>query len=117
MIRQHDPGSWQILGPRFETLPGLSADGKRNSKRFREWMKNMDHEDRRVFTDTLFHVLEATGAETLRELTDDTLKSVSAMIRTVHELKPEQKNEMMRLIKMFFLNTGEKTPHNKLSSN
>ncbi|MBE6570033.1 MAG: DUF2974 domain-containing protein [Ruminococcaceae bacterium] len=108
MLLQHDPGSWQVIGPRFETMPGLSEEGKRNSRRFREWLKNMDHEDRRVFTDTLFHVLEATGAQTLRDLTEDTFKSVSAMVRTVRELKPEQRSEMMRFICLLFLNNPEK---------
>ena len=108
MLLQHDPSSWQIIGPHFETMPGLSEDGERNSRRFRAWMKNMDHEDRRVFTDTLFHVLEATGAQTLRDLTEDTFKSISALIRTIRELKPEQRSEMLRFIKLLFQNTAEK---------
>ncbi|MBQ7923608.1 MAG: DUF2974 domain-containing protein [Clostridia bacterium] len=110
MLLQHDPGSWQVLGPRFETMRGLSEEGERNSRRIRKWLKSMSHEDRRVFTDTLFHVLEATGAETLRDLTDDTFKSISAMIRTIRDLEPEQKSEMLRFIRLLFQNgTGKNT--------
>lgn len=113
MLLQHDPISWQVLGPRFETMPGLSEEGKRNNRRFREWLKNMSHEDRRQFTDTLFHVLEATGAETLRDLTDDTFKSISAMIRTVRELSPEQRGEMLRFIRLLFQNGTGRNGENK----
>jgi len=108
MLLQHDPYSWQVMGPRFETMAGLSEEGKRNSRRFREWMRNMDQDDRRIFTDTLFHVLEATGARTLRDLTEDTFKSISAMIRTVRELKPEQRSEMLRFIRLLFQSSGAK---------
>jgi len=97
---QHNPFSWQILGPRFERLPALSPEAIEGGERIRRWLARMDADDRRTFTDVFFHVLEANDAKTLTDLTEGNLGTITAMIRTVHELPPEAKQQMYGFLKL-----------------
>jgi len=99
-LLQHDPFSWQILGPEFVRMPALAKEAVEGGERIRQWLAKMDAEDRRVFTEVFFHVLEASDARTLTDLTESKLKNIVAMIRTVHELPPEAKQQMTGFLKL-----------------
>ena len=99
-LLQHDPFSWQILGPSFVREPALSKEAVEGGERIRLWLAKMSPKDRQIFTEVFFHVLEANDAKTLTDLTESSVKTIGAMIRTVHELPPEAKQQMLGFLRL-----------------
>ncbi len=99
-LLQHDPFSWQILGPQFVPVPALSPEAVAGGERIRRWLSLMSPAERHIFTEVFFHVLEAGNAKTLTDLTADSLRNLSAMIKSVHELPPEAKSQMVGFLKI-----------------
>ena len=96
---QHDPFSWSVAGPQFIHLDGLSRQGKRNDQVLRSWLSKLDADERRKFTETLFGVLESTGAKTVSDLTEGRLNSVAVILRTFGNLDRETKDQVYDFIK------------------
>ena len=96
---QHDPFSWSVVGPQFIHLDGLSRQGKRNDQVLRSWLSKLDSEERRKFTETLFNVLESTGAKTVSDLTEGRLNSIAVILRTFGHLDRETKDQVYEFIK------------------
>jgi len=99
-LLQHDPFSWQILGPEFVHMPALAPEAVEGGERIRRWLSKMTPSDRQVFTEVFFHVLEASDARTLTDLTEGNLKTIGAMIRSVHELPAEARQQMLGFLRL-----------------
>ncbi len=112
-LLQHDPFSWQILGPRFVPMPALEPEAVAGGERIRRWLAQMNPTERLIFTEVFFHVLEAGNAKTLTDLTADSLRNLSAMVRSVHELPPEAKQQMMGFLRIL-AGSGKKGEKEKL---
>ena len=67
-IMQHDPYSWQILGPNFCQVEELTANSRLLDRTFKNWLSKMSNEERSAFFDTVFELLESTGAAHTGEL-------------------------------------------------
>jgi len=96
---QHDPFSWSVVGPQFIHLDRLSKQGQRNDHVLRAWLSKLDSEERRKFTETLFGVLESTGAKTVSDLTEGRLNSIAVILRTFGSLDRETKDQVYGFIK------------------
>ena len=103
-LLQHDPFSWQVLGPEFVHMPALAPEAVEGGERIRRWLSKMTPDDRRMFTEVFFHVLEANNAKTLTDLTEGNVKTIAAMIRTVHELPPEARQQMVGFLRLLTQN-------------
>lgn len=96
---QHDPFSWSVLGTKFVRLGELSKQGKRHDRVLNEWLRSCSPEERRKFTETLFRVLESTGAKTLSDLSVDTIGKMRDAVRAFSELDRESKEHLTLLIR------------------
>ena len=67
-IMQHDPYSWQVLGANFLQVEELTADSRFLDRTFKNWLAAMSNEERSEFFDTVFELLESTGAERAGEI-------------------------------------------------
>lgn len=95
-IFQHNPFSWPVLGTRFNHLPDLSDDGKRNERVMREWLGAMTFEDRRKMTDALFTLLGSSGAKTISDLSTDWVGNTIAAIRAYAGFDKDTKETLLR---------------------
>jgi len=98
-LRQHDPFSWSVIGPSFVHLDGLSKEGRRTDEVLDRWLEGISADDRRRFTETVFGLIEATGAKTLSDLSVDHVSKIGAAIRAYGELGRESKEGMLSLAK------------------
>ena len=89
-IMQHDPYSWQILGPNFIQEDALTSDSRFLDRTFKNWLSQMTNEERSEFFDTVFGLLESTGAERTGELIRP--QNVLAYVKTL------KTNESMRSV-------------------
>ena len=87
-IMQHDPYSWQVMGADFLRVEELTADSRFLDRTFKNWMSKMSNKERCEFFDTVFDLLESTGAERTEEIIQP--QNVRAYLKTLHT------NEYMR---------------------
>jgi len=97
---QHNPFSWEVCGPKFEHLPALSKKAVADGERIRRFLSQLSTEERQKFTELLFHVLESSNAKTLTDLTENSLHSIQAMIRSFQELPIESKQQMFGFVRL-----------------
>ncbi|MBE6617562.1 MAG: DUF2974 domain-containing protein [Ruminococcaceae bacterium] len=98
-VFQHNPFSWTVLGTSFIHLDSLSKSGKRHDEVITNWLGSISAEERRVFTETLFNVIESTGATTLTELSDDQFTKIATAVKAYNGLAKETKEQMFTFIK------------------
>ena len=68
----------------------------------REWLSHLDDNERKVFIETLFAVLFGTGAETLSELTANGLAHSLHILKELHTVDSERRQDLFAVIKAFF---------------
>ncbi len=68
-LAQHGIASWGVDHGKLARLTEHEPNSVRINEILRKWIDNMSREDRVVFVNELFDALEASGAETLEELT------------------------------------------------
>ncbi len=104
-IMQHDPFSWHILGSDFVLLENNDDASKFFHNTFNEWIKTISPEQREVFVDTIFKVIESTDAKTNTELESNLAKNSVKILRTINRLDPEMRKICRKTI-IEFLKAG-----------
>ena len=98
-IWQHNPFTWNVRGPSFVHLGGLSAEGRRHSEAFSLWLEGIPPENRRKFTDTVFGLLASTGAKTVSDLTKDLFGKLAAVAKSYTELDKEERDNLILFLR------------------
>ncbi len=96
-ISQHDPMSWQVYVPRFETLPALDQTAVVIRDTLHEWLQNSTPEQRAAFVEALFSMAESTKATKMSDLTGEKLRTLLAMVGGSREVDPELRRVFTRL--------------------
>lgn len=104
---QHDPFSWSVMGPSFVHLDDLSRQGKRHDEVISRWLSGITKEERRQFTETLFGLLQSTGAKTLTDLTSDQMTKLTAALKSFKELDKDTKDNIYRFVRSLLESTLE----------
>ena len=99
---QHDSFTWEVEGSSFKRLPALSERGQKNAKQFNESMERMSEDEKREFVETLFSIVESTGAKTLTDFSNGKFKSVGALIKNYNGMDKEKKELMLGLFLKLF---------------
>ena len=98
-IMQHLAYNWELLRNRFVCTNELSKSGDLINKTITGWLDNFSDEERKVFTDTLFAVLEAPEKDTLKEILKGKWSAYSSMFKALRTLSPEQQNVLKDAVK------------------
>ena len=96
-VLQHDPYTWVLEGPQFVKLSELSSRGKKNEDTFRRRMDNMSGAEKKSLVESLFGIVEATGARTLTDFSKAGPKNVITLAKTYGGLDKEQR-ELIQLL-------------------
>ncbi len=97
-ISQHDPLTWQVYGPRFETMEKIDENAEVISDTLHEWLEKTDRSEREQMVDAVFGVLENTKATSVSEMMGERLRSLTGMALGAKELNPESRKSVMRLV-------------------
>ena len=100
-LLQHDPFTWQLLGPRFEEVQQVDAASQLMDDTLHDWLVACTPEQREAFVDAVFSVLEATGATTVGEILDEKFRSAAAMVIAGLTLDGETQKMLIRLVAQF----------------
>lgn len=99
-ILQHEPYSWEIMGGEFIHLDEISAGTRFADRTIKNWIADMDSQERNTFVDALFDLLSAGGANQVSDLLHP--KSILAFFRTLRANDKTKKlltGEMIELLK------------------
>ncbi len=89
-IMQHLAFSWEVLRDHFVQTEEVSRSGNLLNKAVTNWISQFEDEERRQLIESVFGVLEASEADTFREIQQSRRKSYPAMLRAIRNLTPEQ---------------------------
>jgi len=101
-LMQHNAFSWEVLGKHFVYEQELSKSSLVLSQAIRAWLNNIPLEQRAQFVEALFSIIEATGAKTLSELSEDKLAAARTMIATFGQLEDESQANLKKVVESFF---------------
>ena len=97
-ILQHDGFTWQVEGPRFleaekRTEPSLLLEATMG-----QWLDGRSGEEKRLFVDALFAMLEATGADTFSQMKKEKGKAVSSMWKILEAMPRETREAVWGML-------------------
>lgn len=96
---QHDPYSWEVMGPDFIYLEEVTKDSRLLERTIKSWMASMTNKERDVFVDSLFELLTAGGAEQAFDLIRP--KNIITYLKTLKsddEIRKTIAKELAKLI-------------------
>ena len=106
-IYQHHPYTWCVLGEDFIRTKKLSVESALMDEALRQWLGNLSNEEKKLFVNSVFDSLEASGASTLDELNKNKLVSYNAILKAGAEFPAEKRAEIFRILKSFARASGE----------
>ena len=105
-LLQHDAMSWQVIGAHFDTAETLSGGAKLLDASLHAWLQKMTREQREVFVDTLFGVLDATNAKTLGDLSGNAWQSLSGAASALTHMNADDRTCFTKTLGMLFRESG-----------
>lgn len=100
-IMQHDAFSWEVKGTRFVYENGLAKNSRILNNTMRAWLSQISMDEREQFLNAVFNIIEATGAQTVSELTNERLSAVDVMIKTYKNMDELTKQHIKKILDMF----------------
>ena len=102
MVMQHDPFSWQT-GPRsFIECDKLGDESQFVGRTLNEWFRTLSVDEKKVFVESVFQVLEGSNAKTNFELTKNWFESLVGMKKTLDALPKSSRETMRKNIQLLF---------------
>ena len=99
---QHDTFGWEVKGKAFLRMPSLSLLGKKNEEQFNQSIRDMSDEERAEVVDTLFSVIDSTGASNLSELAEGKLKAIGLLMKNYGNMEKRKKDLIMSFVARLF---------------
>lgn len=97
-LLQHDAFSWELMGTEFIVTGERSSYSEISDMALRNWVNEINMDERVVFVDTLFDVLQSSDAKTLEALKNNKLESANAMIKSIKSLDEQKRNLLFNIL-------------------
>ena len=101
-IMQHNPYSWDVMGPEFVKLNGTDEGSKIIDKTLHEWIGSMNDDQLKAFVDNLFGLLNSSGVHTTEEFDAKKLPAIKKVIQTMSHMDEQDKKMMSKTIQVLF---------------
>lgn len=104
-IHQHDPFLWIVENNDFVTGEKIHTKAKFVNSTFKEWVNNFTPEQRELFVDAMFDIIEATNiqkAESFVEWSENLKGNTSLILDTIKDLDPETRSFMLKVLRNIF---------------
>ena len=98
-ILQHDAFTWQIEDGKFVKAVDIEAKQKRMNEALNQWIFTLPEEERQLFVETLFQVIDQTGVTTLTEFSEHWKENLKSCLKSLKSLDPETRKRIRRIIK------------------
>lgn len=101
-IMQHDLYSWQVLGKEFVTLKELTDGSEFVDKTIKGWLENVEPAKREQVIDVVFDILNATDAQTMKELKSNWFSNGRAIMTSYKNIDNETKDMIWQTLNALF---------------
>lgn len=104
-IHQHDPFLWIVEDNDFVTGERIHTSAKLVTNTLKEWMGNYNLQQRQLFVDGIFDIIEATNAQNAKSFIEwsEYLKdNTSLFFDTIKDLDPEIRSFMLKFLGSIF---------------
>ncbi|MBC5580105.1 DUF2974 domain-containing protein [Anaerofilum sp. BX8] len=98
-LMQHDLYSWQVRRTGFVCLESVDEGSRMVDRALKEWISSMTPAQRETFVDVLFGLLDASGAQTVGQLSLGWLKNAGALARTLKGIDEPTREAMSSILK------------------
>ncbi|MBP5520115.1 MAG: DUF2974 domain-containing protein [Treponema sp.] len=98
---QHDAMTWEILGKDFINVAEFTDESRFFYKAFNGWVDRLNTEQKKHFVETMFCILEASGAKTNSDIEKNAIQATAKMIAAYGQLDKEKKSELKTILLMF----------------
>lgn len=102
-IMQHDPFSWLVDGDDFCYVQTVRSSAKFMNTTLNKWIGSLEDSKRELFVDTLYQVIQATGAMTLYDLTEDWSKKAVAALKAIKNIDEDTRVFVLKTIGSLFV--------------
>lgn len=99
---QHDAASWEVLGPKFVTVDSVSDTSRMINDILKNWLRETSNDERAVFVDTLYKILETTQARSLDDLNAEKGRIANVVLKEISGLSKETKNMLGKTLSALF---------------
>ena len=100
-IMQHNIYTWQLLGDKF-IKDELTNSSEFVDKTITDWLKAVDVNQRKKFIDTLFEILNATGAKTIADIETNKFETAKIILKTYKNIDEESKEILNKTLNVLF---------------
>ena len=100
-MAQHDPLTWQVYGPHFETVEKIDGNAEVISDTLHGLLDKTNRQERAQMVDTLFDLLENTRVTNVKEMREERLRTLTGMAMGTLDLSPEARKAITRLVRLF----------------
>lgn len=99
---QHDAMSWEVLGPRLITVEAVSDSSRVLNGILKNWMREISSEEREIFVDTLYKILETTQARSVDDLNAEKGRIANVVLKEISGLDKETRSMLGKTIGALF---------------
>ncbi len=85
-LLQHDTFTWQVLGTDLVRVTELDVSSQLVDQTVHAWLSRVSPEERRSFVTTVFDLLEASGATTMKDLLRDVPDRASGILKALQKV-------------------------------
>ena len=97
-LMQHDAMSWEVLGPEFVTVTGVSDTSRMVNDILKNWLKEISNEERATFVDTVYKILDASQAKSIDDLNAEKGRIANVVLRELGGLDKETKAMLGKML-------------------
>lgn len=81
---QHDPYSWEILGPDFVRMKNVDKQSILLDSTIKHWIGELDRAQREAFIDAVFQILSNTNAASFKEMNENRMRSTALILKALN---------------------------------
>lgn len=100
---QHNPYTWVVKRDSFEEADKQASSSVLLDSTMELWLKSLTDKQKKIFVNSLFNSIEASGATTLAQINDQKWVSYNAIIKALKEMDSESKDCISNSIKKLAL--------------
>ncbi|MBO5352888.1 MAG: DUF2974 domain-containing protein [Lachnospiraceae bacterium] len=115
-LSQHDVMSWEILGPKLVTAESISDSSRVLNGILKNWMKEISSEEREIFVDTLYKILETTQARSVDDLNAEKGRIANVVLKEISGLDKETRSMLGKTIGALFKEGNQAIKQNRNSN-
>jgi hypothetical protein len=101
-IFQHDQYTWEVTHNDMVRVDSVDQGSRFINKTLREWIRSLDDEHIRVFSDTLFGVLNNAEIKSFTEFGEDWFKAAGRIIQSYGNVDPDTKKNVGKVLSALF---------------